>query len=583
MSFDSKGTDLGSLQEQIFEGIGLSEGVAFGRALVIAQKSVDFEEVNIEQSEVESEVSRYQKALSRTRHQLESINENGPVGQSVQVSHIMQAHIEILKDPLLTTEVEKAIRSEQKNAEAVMQGIINEWQSHTSFLKDPFFAERSKDIQDLSHRVLGNLGVDISFSLDKLDERSVVVAPEIASMHALEASPDKVSAFVTKIGASTSHAAIIAKAKGIAYVTGIDLDDVGLIERIIVDGKSGRVIINPTLKTLEMYEHREKERLKAKARGLKSRPEHIETRNGVYVKLMANIALAEEARGAIEEGAQGIGLVRSEYLIMGKGKLLGEEEQFALYQKIALASGTLPAIIRTLDISQDDLAELVGEAMPHSPALYRGLRWLLKNKDFFRSHLRAIVRASAYGNIKVMFPMVTDISELLEALAILSAVTKELGMTPLKVGCMIENPAAALMSEVFARYVDFFAIGTNDLTQYSIATDRRFSFNKEVFCPMHPAVVRLIDAIVTAAKRAKIDVLACGDTSSSPAYAPLFIGLGIYTLSMPSRALNKMQRFVAKLDLEEAKAIAKEALKIESGAKMTKFLEEQYRHLKGER
>ena len=566
-------------KEQTIFGIGLSSGIAFGRAEVISRKAVCLEEKTLPSEEVESEISRYKKALDRTQTELEAIHDSAPSVQNEQVSHIMQAHIEMLKDPLLTTEVENAIRSTQKNAEAVMHGLISAWQEHTSFQKDPFFKERSKDIQDLSHRVLSNLGVDVTFSLDKLDEMSIVVAPEIASIHALEAHPDKVSGFVTKIGASTSHAAIIAKARGTPYVTGVDLSDAGEIERIIIDGDEGKVILNPSIQTIETYKKLQKEQMQRAVRLAKKAPLVFQMKKGPTVELMANIALAEEAKQAKEAGANGIGLVRSEYLIMGEGRLLGEEEQFHLYRRIAESTGELPAVVRTLDISQEDLAELAGEAMPASPALYRGMRWLLKNRTFFKEHLRAIVRASAFGCLKVMFPMVTDISELKEALQLLEEVTKELKLEPLSVGCMIENPAAALMCEAFVKYVDFFAIGTNDLTQYSTATDRRFSFDREVFCPMHPAVVRLIARITSVALDHKIGVLACGDAASEPLYAPIFLGLGIRTLSMPSRCISSMGDYIQKLTLSEAEAAAHRALEIESGAEMAQFLEDFQKEL----
>lgn len=566
-------------QEQTIFGIGLSSGIAFGRAEIVSYQDVCLEEKTLPSEEVESEISRYKKALDRTQIELEAIHDSSPSVQNEQVSHIMQAHIEMLKDPLLTTEVENAIRSTQKNAEAVMHGLISAWQEHTSFQKDPFFKERSKDIQDLSHRVLSNLGVDVSFSLDKLDEMSIVVAPEIASIHALEAHPDKVSGFVTKIGASTSHAAIIAKARGTPYVTGIDLSDAEGIERIIIDGDAGKVILNPSLKTIEAYKKVQKEQLHRAARLAKKAPSTFHMQGGPTIELMANIALAEETKQAKEAGANGIGLVRSEYLIMGEGRLLNEEEQFNLYREIAESTGELPAIVRTLDISQEDLAELAGEAMPASPALYRGMRWLLKNRSFFEGHLRAIVRASAYGNLKVMFPMVTDVSELKEALELLDKVTQELKVSPLSVGCMIENPAAALLCEAFTKYVDFFAIGTNDLTQYSTATDRRFSFDREVFCPMHPVVVRLIARIAEVALEHKIGVLACGDAASDPLYAPIFLGLGLRTLSMPSRCISLMGDYISKLSLEEAQAAANHALEIESGAEMAQFLEDFQKEL----
>jgi phosphotransferase system enzyme I (PtsI) len=570
--------------EKILGGIPLSDGIAFGKPLFLEAIATDIEEVTIEKGEVEGEVRRYQTALHRTRSDLERLEGADVAAQNTQVAHIVQAHLEMLKDPMLTTQVVDTIRKKQKNAEAVMQGIISEWTSHANFIKDDFFRERAKDIEFLSHRVLGNLREHLHRSLEELDDPRIVIAGEIASTDALEATPGIVAAFVTHDGAPTSHAAIIAKAKAIAYVSGIPLtlESLAGVERMIVDGTSGTVILNPTVATMDRYVEKRQAEMRKKAAWLKTRTSRPSMSDGTPIPLMANIGQTGEAEEAFSRGAEGIGLVRSEYLLLGEGHLDDEEGQFELYQKIARACQDYPATIRTLDIAQEDLARRVGEERPEMPALYRGLRWLLKNDAIFREHLRAILRASAYGKLKVMFPMVTDIAEFDQAAALVREVKDELRKEhiqfneEIQIGCMIENPAAAVVSDAFAEKADFFSIGTNDLTQFCIATDRRTQINNDLFSPMHPVVVRLIDRIVRAGHAAGIEVCACGDAAANPRYTALFLGLGIDSLSMPISQFDEIKHVLAHIDREYAAALAEKALQISSGGEMARFLSKAY-------
>jgi len=570
--------------ERVLQGVPLSDGIAFGKPLFFEAAHFEIEEITIEKTEVEGEVKRYQKALSQTRSDLERLEDAEAAAQNAQVAHIVQAHLEMLKDPMLTTQVVDTIRTTQKNAEAVMQGIIREWTAHANFIKDDFFRERAKDIEFLSHRVLGNLREHLRSSLEELEDPRIIIASEIASTDALEASPGVVAAFVTRDGAPTSHAAIIAKAKSIAYVMSAPLrpEDLLGVDRMIVDGTSGTVILNPTIETMDRYVEKRQAQMRKKATWLKNRAIKPQMSDGTPVCLMANIGQVHEANEAFNFGAQGIGLVRSEYLLLGEGNLDDEEGQFELYRGIARACQDYPATIRTLDIAQEDLARRVGEERPDMPALYRGLRWLLKNDEIFREHLRAILRASAYGKLKIMFPMVTDIAEFDQAIALVGEVKDELRKEhihfdeAIQVGCMIENPAAAVVSDAFAKRCDFFAIGTNDLTQYSIATDRRSQINSDLFCPMHPVVVRLIDQVVRSAKEAGISVCACGDAASNPRYTALFLGLGVDSLSMPAGQFDEIKHLLAHIDRDYAKQVAKKALEIASGGEMSRFLNREY-------
>lgn len=570
--------------EKVIKGAALSGGIAFGKPLYLEMQAIEVEEVTLHKGDVEGEIKRYQAALNRTQSDLERLEGADVASQNVQVAHIVQAHLEMLKDPMLTTQVVDTIRETQKNAESVMQGIIKEWSSHTNFIKDDFFRERAKDIEFLSHRVLGNLREHLRSSLEELEDPRIVIASEIASTDALEASPGIVAAFVTRDGAPTSHAAIIAKAKSIAYVMGAPLapEDLLGVERMIVDGTSGIVILNPTESTMDIYVEKRQKEMRRRAAWLKNRAAHPQMADGMPVELLANIGQVSEAKEAFERGARGIGLVRSEYLLLGEGHLDDEEGQFELYREIARSCQEYPAIIRTLDIAQEDLARRVGEERPDMPALYRGLRWLLKNEAVFREHLRAILRASAYGKLKIMFPMVTDIAEFDQASALVGEVKDELSKEhshfdpDIEIGCMIENPAAAIVSDAFAKKCDFFAIGTNDLTQYSIATDRRSQINSDLFCPMHPVVVRLIDQVVRSAKASGIPVSACGDTASNPRYTALFLGLGVDHLSMPAGQFDEIKHLLAHIDMEYARDIAKAALEIASGGEMSRFLNKEY-------
>jgi phosphotransferase system enzyme I (PtsI) len=566
---------------QTYFGTTLVEGIAKGIPFYLNPCPIVSKETNLPQKEVESEVHRFKSALMRTQGELEKISKAPLNEKSAQVVHIMQAHLEILKDPFWSS-VEEKIRQTKKNAEYVVELVVNEWETHFTRLKDPFFQERAKDIEHLSKRVLTNLSSKFQNPIEKLEERRIVFAEEISSTDVLEADPKYVGAFVTTQGGLTSHAAIIAKAKGIPFITSVSFlpSDLKGTQEVIVDAFEKKVIFCPRPEMIKEYQ-KKVQLLKIEKQKEKKLPIDAKMKDGNPIDLLCNIEMIEEVDLIHSAKANGIGLVRSEYFLLKDSKFFDEKVQFETFKEIAIRAKNLPVTIRTFDISHEEFSNLVNEDIPKNPALgYRGLRWLLKHEDLFKTHLRAILKASHYGLLKVMFPMVCDLEELKAAKAILDKVKHELTLeqipfdSKIEVGCMLEVPSSCILCDFFVPFVDFFSIGTNDLMQYTMAVDRR-----AFFYDMHPAVVSLIDRVAHSAKKFGKQISICGEAASNPKYTALFIGLGIYELSMSAKSISQIKSILSKMDLEYVSKVAKKALYMTSGQELDDFLTQEFQSL----
>ncbi|NGX30924.1 MAG: Phosphoenolpyruvate-protein phosphotransferase [Chlamydiae bacterium] len=571
---------------QTYFGTTLVEGIAIGKPFYLKPQHIILEETSLQNKEVESEVSRFRSALQKTQFELEKISKIPVNEKSMQVAHIMQAHLEILKDPFWSS-VEEKIRQTHKNAEYVVSLIVDEWGSHFNRLKDPFFQERAKDIEHLSTRVLTNLSSKFKHTIETLDEMRIVFADEISSTDALEADPKFVGAFVTTQGGLTSHAAIIAKAKGIPFVTSIGFlpSDLETIKEIIVDATDGKVIFYPKPEMSKLYQKKIQLR-KIETKKQETLHKMAKMKDGKIIDLFCNIEMLEEVDLIHDCKTQGIGLVRSEYFLLKDPKFFHEEHQFEVFKEITKRARHLPVTIRTFDISHEEFSSLVGEEMPKNPALgYRGLRWLLKNPDIFKTHLRAILRASHFGKLCIMFPMVCDVEELKAAKGVLANVKQELRLeqipfnAKMQVGCMLEVPSACMMCECLAPHVDFFSIGTNDLMQYSMAVDRRASFHKSFFYDMHPSVIKMMEYVSKICQQKNKPLSVCGEAASNPKYTPIFIGLGIHSLSMSAKSISQIKSILAKMDQTFAKNVVQRALKTKSGQELDDLLTKQFQKL----
>jgi len=429
------------------------------------------------------------------------------------------------------------------------------------------------------------LSEDTVVSLGNIPPNSIIFARELTASDTAEAD-SAVQAFVTETGSSTSHAAIVAKAKGIPYVTNIDFDRLGHgfhEQTVIVDGRTGEIIVNPSDETLQKFES-----LRKQLDGHLSRLGEIgqlksETYDGYHVRLSANIEVANELEMLHRHGGEGVGLFRSEYLFLANECFPTEEEQFLIYKDIVEKMRGLPIVIRTFDVGGD---KCLGDDHPFegNPFLgCRAIRFLLKEKEIFRTQLRAILRASAYGDVRLMFPMVSALPELIEAKKIVKEVRAELEIKKvpmsnhIKIGCMIEVPSAAIISDLLAKECDFLSIGTNDLVQYALAVDRGNLAMSNLYTPTHPSVMRLIRLIVSEANNQGIPVTVCGEVAADPRFTPLLLGLGVHELSVALRYLPIVKNAIRNTSIVEASRIAERAMQLTTAEEIQAMLDEEYR------
>ncbi|HPO90614.1 MAG TPA: phosphoenolpyruvate--protein phosphotransferase, partial [Victivallales bacterium] len=483
--------------------------------------------------------------------------------------------ISILNDKILISEVEKQLKTERKNVEFIFNRTIKKYLDALTSISDNYFRERAADIKDISDRVVLNLQKKKDHKQTLSDEftgQRIIIADELAPTDIAEFEKEKILAVVTESGGKTSHTAIMARSIGIPAVVGVPA---GLTDRArngditVVDGYVGTVVLNASKTTLQLYAEKETKDQKLHTEFLNEIRLRPETIDGFRIQIAANIEYPEESELAMKYGAAGIGLMRSEYLIFKKDPPLipSEEEQFESYSKIASDMRGYPVTIRTFDIGGDKMCDYFNYTEEPNPFLgWRAIRIFLEHKEILKTQLRAILRASSFGNLKIMFPMITFSEEIDALLEILEETKKELRNQSvpfdenIKVGIMIETPSAALIADKLAPKVDFFSIGTNDLTQYTLAVDRTNAKIDELFQPAHPSILNLIDNTIRAAKRTGIWVSVCGEMSGDPLFASILIGLGVNELSMTPSLIPSIRRLIRKLKMLDLEELARQAL-----------------------
>lgn len=580
-----------SLKETRLRGMPISKGIGIGFPIFFASQEEHVPEVAIPKKEVEQEIVRYRRALEMSRKDVESLQRLSLNEGEPEVVSILGTHLEMLKDPILTSGIEEKIREMQRNIESILQQIIEEYKIRFSSLQDQYFQERVRDIVDVSRRILGHLRPLERVKMEEMPHNSIILAHELVPSETVEANPSLVSAFVTTAGGVTSHAAIIARAKGIPYVANIDLKLLKQIEihSLIVDGSDGLVIMNPTRQTLKKYQAMQRE-LQMNDKMLKS-SSHLkgETVDGYEVRIFANLENPKEIEPLIKAGASGIGLFRTEYLFLSRKAFPNEEEQFAIYKKTVKALKGRPAVIRIFDVGGDKKVELhpsdpdriyfsaIGPEL--NPALgCRAVRLLLRYPHILDTQLRAILRASAFGEIHILIPMVSDLSEMRQVRQRVLQVQAQLKKEGIKtaeripIGCMIEVPSAAIMCDAVAQEVDFLSIGTNDLVQYVMAADRNNAHTAELYFTIHPSILRLIRMIVAAATRAQKPVIVCGESAADPTMIPLLIGLGIRDFSVSARHIPLVKHTIRKWRILDASKLAETALEYPSAQELKEYL-----------
>ncbi len=581
----------GEEEEIVLRGIPISKGVGIGFPFYLASAEDQVPEVPIPQKEVDLEIDRYRRALDLSRKDVEalrrlSLNEGPP-----EITSILGTHLEMMQDPLLTSIMEERIRDLQRNTESIFHRIIEEYKERFHSLQDHYFQERVRDIVDVSRRILGHLRPLERIKMGEMPHNSIILTHELVPSETVEANASLVSAFVTATGGITSHAAIIARAKGIPYVANVDIKQLRKIEvhSLIVDGTQGLVILNPTRQTLKKYQEIQKN-YQLNYKMLKS-VSHLkgETIDGYEVRIFANLENPKEIDQLIKAGACGIGLFRSEYLFLSRKAFPSEEEQFAIYKRMGKALKGNPLVIRVFDIGGDKKIDLLPNhpdakyftSIGHelNPALgCRAIRFLLRYPEILDIQLRAILRASYYGEIHILIPMVSDIAEVRTVRQRVGEIQEGLRKKGIKIakqvpiGCMIEVPSSAIMCDALANEVDFLSIGTNDLVQYILAADRSNSHTSEIYFTTHPSILRLIRTVVTSANRARKPVILCGEIAADPSLIPLLIGLGIREFSVAARHIPLVKHTIRKWRILEACHLAEGALEYPSATELKAFL-----------
>ncbi|MBW1991344.1 MAG: phosphoenolpyruvate--protein phosphotransferase, partial [Deltaproteobacteria bacterium] len=553
-------------------GIPASPGIVIGRARVVndlgsfrASYRLVFtdEEKAAEVKRFEEAVDQAYADLRRLKHRLEA--------EFPEHSHLLELHLLILKDRMLYEEPLRLIKESNLNAEWALYRAFERVRELFARIEDPYIKSRLQDVESVYRRLQGNLSGSDRGSRLALSEPAILVARDLSPAETSQMAGSRVLGFVTERGGKTSHTAIMAQSLEIPAVVGLDMAtrEIQPGDELILDGLTGRVILWPSAEVLDKYQGRKKEFEAFKHRVARNSAAPALTRDGSVVQVLANLELPEEVQLAQKYGADGVGLYRTEFLYVRQRQLPTEEELFEDYRRVVEAMQPRPVTIRTLDIGGDKFLPRMEYAPEMNPALgLRAIRFCLKEQEIFRTQLRAILRASAFGRVRVMFPLISSVQEMRTARELLQAVQAELAAQGvpfdphLPVGAMIEVPAAVTLCRALAREADFFSIGTNDLIQYALAIDRSNKMVASMYQPLHPAVMHMIDQVVAAGREAGIPVAMCGEMAGDPLHIPILLGLGVDELSMNAMAIPVVKSVIRQLSLEEAKTMAAKALSL---------------------
>lgn len=567
----------------LMKGIGVSSGIAIGRAYLLERGAVEpAQYCYIDKSEAEQEIERFKNALKESRDQLQRIKKKMEEDKrGKEHIRIIDAHLMILKDHMLINDTISIIREEKINAEWALKNVLKGLMEYFNKIDDEYLRERSSDIEHIFNRVLINLMGKKHESITEIKEPSVVIAHDLAPTDTAQMVKGTILGFLTDVGGITSHTAILSRSLEIPAIMGLETitRKVETGDTVIVDGTTGTVIINPSESVIEVYKKRI-ERFKDYGRALLHyRDLPSETTDGRRVKLMGNIEMIEEINPLIDHGAEGIGLYRTEFLYLNRKDLPTEEEHLKAYRQVVKKMSPNPVIIRTLDIGGDKFFAHEDLAEETNPALgLRAIRFCLKNTEIFKAQLRGILRASANGKVKVMFPMISGIEELRRAKSVLEEAKAELKAEgksfdqKMEVGAMIEVPSAAIIADLIVREVDFISIGTNDLLQYSLAIDRVNEHVAYLYEPFHPAALRIIKTVADAANKAGVSVGVCGEMAGEPEYALILLGFGLNNFSMNAFSILRVKRLIRSVSFAEAKRICKTILGFATAKEVETFI-----------
>lgn len=563
----------------ILKGIPASPGIAWAKGFYLDRSLPSFIKSYVPKEKVKEEVEKFLHAVSSSRDQLSSIRADIQEQDSEHYK-ILGVHLSILEDSMLIDSTTKLIKDFNFKAEWALNRVLEDLIESFHRIEDAYLKERGDDLKQIAHRIFENMAGRRVDSINEVTEEVVILAHDLSPADTAQMINRPVLGFATNIGSRTSHTAIVARSLRIPAVVGLGeiTDHFITNELYIIDGYEGVVVISPGEALIEEYERKLSRKQKKKRALIKFSRLPAITRDGRKVSVMANIELPHEAGQAIEFGADGVGLYRTEFIYLNRTELPSEEEQFEIYRSVIEQCGESEVTIRTLDLGGDKFASHIDLAAEMNPAMgLRAIRFCLKEKDIFKTQLRAILRASSYGNVNIMFPMISGVNEVVEAKKQVEEAKKELkkkgqGFEDVKLGIMVEVPSAVLISDFLAQMVDFFSIGTNDLIQYSLAIDRVNENVTYLYEPLHPAVVRMIDMVVESAHRFGIKVAMCGEMAGEPLYLPVLLGAELDELSMNSDTIPLIKNIIRKSDYMESRSFYEEIKYMEKGSDISREL-----------
>jgi phosphotransferase system enzyme I (PtsI) len=576
------------------KGIAASGGIAIGKAFVLPTWEWELNDRNIDVADLAKEFERLYEGINTSKHELEHIKQEVSEIVGREESNIFDAHLAILNDPVFMNEIKGIIQRQYKAAEVAVKEAIDNFVVMFDLLDDEYMKERALDIKDVGNRLLKHLLGAPEVTLPTDTQPFILVARELSPSQLAHLNPHHVLGIVTMMGGKTSHAAIMARAMGIPSVLGLE----GKLDRpiqtgdlLIVDGDEGVVHIDPDRQLTEQYTERRNRMLEQKARLQEIITKPSVTRDGITVNLAANINSSKELDHVLASGANGVGLFRTELLYMDRQRMPDEEEQFEVYRRTAEKLGGRPLVIRTIDIGGDKQLDYFPLPEEDNPFLgYRAIRICLDQTALFKIQLRAILRAGYYGKVKIMFPMITSLEEVLQAKSLLEEAKRELqerGMPfddRMEVGIMIEVPAAVAIADWLADEVDFFSIGTNDLVQYVLAVDRMNEKIAHLYDPYHPAVVRMLKSLVQTAKEKGVPISVCGEMAGDLRGVPLWIALGVTDLSMSPHSILQVKQRIRECDAAECRRLLEAVLRCRTSEQIGRLLDEfaeEKNHIKG--
>lgn len=572
-------------KNKIWTGIPASPGIAIGQAYLLDREEIRIREENLSSGQIEEEILRFKKALNEATVEISRLKDNVAKKLGPEHSKLFDAYLLILEDEYINQQVIHGITEEKKNSEFIYNRVIEKTIQTISLSRDEYLKERVADISAVSNRVLNRLLGLKQLTVEPLKTPGIIIAHSLGPGDVVQMRKGEVLGFATDTGGRTSHVVLLAKSLGFPAVVGLKdiFSKVKSGEKLILDGDKGEVVVSPDENLLKSYLLK-KERLLERTRSLvelKGLP--AETKDGRKIELSANIELLSDVDTAIENGAQGIGLFRTEYLYLASSDLPGEEEQYQAYNSIAQKMHPRNVIIRTFDMGGDKFIQTGERAYEPNPFLgWRAIRACLDLPDFFKTQLRAILKASALGNLSLMLPMVSGLEELLKTKELLEEVKSELKAKnvrfdeKIKVGIMVEIPSAALEADSLARHCDFFSLGTNDLIQYTLAVDRTNERIAHLYQAFHPSVLKLIKKTIEDGHKNDIWVGMCGEMANDPRAIVFLVGLGINELSTSPLSIPQIKKIIRSIDYQEARQLAEEVMKLRDSKKIERFLEEDY-------